>query len=162
DVRQRFGPDTDRIYITGVSQGSLTACMIAYSYPEFIGGLLAIGGATSLRSEPWMRDRVKERLSVVLMAGGLDAGRHELEQVRYKRLRDEGVHVNLTLVPSMAKGMPPALVLDQAIARLEEKRVDRMQLGKKAPMLRMAEKAMPKADEWARAVVDEAKAKIEK
>lgn len=162
DVRQKYGPDTDRIYITGSSHGALTACLIAYSYPEFVGGLLAVGAATSLRSEPWMRDRVKERLSVVLMTGQLDAARHELERVRFTSLRDTGVNAKLVLVPGMAKGLPPPLVLDQAMAWLELNRVARMQLGTVAPALRMAEKATPRADEWARAVYDEAKMRMEK
>src|SRR5262249_7469288 len=87
DLRQRMLIETDRIYICGTGQGALTASQIAYSFPEFVGGLVAVGGATSLRAEPWLRDRVRERLSVALLAGQMDPGRHELERVRASVLK---------------------------------------------------------------------------
>jgi hypothetical protein len=160
DLRQRIPLDPDRVYVTGTGNGALTACQIAYSFPEFVGGLIAVGSATSLRAEPYLRDRVRERLGVVLMAGMLDPGRHELERVRAAVLKQNEVSHRMITVPDHGKGLPAPAVLEQAVGWLESGRLTRMQLAKAYPATRVAGGAMPKGDDFATALVAEARERL--
>lgn len=162
DIRQRMLIDTDRIYLTGTGHGSLTACQMAYSFPEFVGGLIAVGSATSLRAEPWLRDRVRERLSVVLLTGNRDPNRHELQRVRAAVLKQSEINHRLIVVPEQAEGLPPSEVLDHAVAWLESGRAARLQLSKLYPATRVAEGSMPQSENYASALVEEAKERLRK
>ncbi len=160
DVRRKLVIDTDRLYLAGTSGGAVTASQIAHTWPEMFGGLLAIGGTTTLRAEPYLRDRVRKRLTVVLMAGQLDAGRHELERYRDPVLRDAGVKGQLLVVPARARGVPPAGVLEQALALLESGRADRAALVESLPAIRIAEQVFPSAEVWSKALLDEARLRM--
>jgi pimeloyl-ACP methyl ester carboxylesterase len=160
DVRQRFNVDTDRIYLAGISTGALIALDIAFSYPEFIGGLLAINGADGLRNEPWLRDRVVERLSVALSCGELSPARIEVERWRFPALRDCEVRTKLWLTPRLAQGLPPASQIEEMFVWLEATRARRRALGATYPPARMAEGTVPAAETWAAGVVEEARKRL--
>jgi poly(3-hydroxybutyrate) depolymerase len=160
DLRQRTPIDPDRIYVTGTGNGALTACQIAYCFPEFVGGLIAVGSATSLRAEPYLRDRVRERLSVVLMAGTLDPGRHELERVRANVLKENEISHRMITVPDHGKGLPSPAVLEQAVGWLESGRLGRVQLTRTYPATRGAGGAMTRGDDFATALVAEARERL--
>jgi dienelactone hydrolase len=160
DIRRRMHVDTDRIYLAGFSDGARTACEVAYAYPEFIGGVLAISGASSLRSEAWMRDRVKERLSIALMTGELDPARREMEGVRHAVLRHLEMRVRLWTVPRLGHALPPSSVQEEAFVWLESTRTARNLLGTKYPSARVVEAQVPFPELWAHGLVDEAKVRL--
>ena len=160
DLRRRYAIDTDRIYLSGASAGAATAAQIAFSWPEACGGLLAIGGAASLRGEPYLRQRVRRRLSVACVVGALDPARHEVERYRFPVLRDADVKARLTVLPGLGKGLPAAVLLEQQLLWLESGRAARQALAKASPTLRLAEKAMPAPAEWSKGLLDEAKADL--
>mgnify|MGYP002778041582 CR=1 FL=1 len=162
DLRQKVNLDPDRVYITGIGGGALVATMIAYGYPEFVGGVVAIGNATSLRAEPYLRDRARERLSIALLAGQWDNGRHELERVRAKVLEQSDMTFKYTTVPNLhANTLPPPMVLDGTIAWLESNRAKRVQLAGKFPPSRIVGPGTPKPEEWAGALVEEGKFRMQ-
>jgi pimeloyl-ACP methyl ester carboxylesterase len=160
DVRRRLPLDTDRVYVGGLSGGAKTASQIAFTWPEMCGGLLAIGGTISQRAEPYLRERVRKRLTVVLMSGQLDPARHELERCRKPALDAAGVKVKLISVPGTARGLPTSGVLEQGLMHLELGKLDRAQLAKEWPATRIADGAVPSADAWSKALLDEAKKRL--
>ena len=162
DLRQKIHLDPDRIYVAGVGNGALVATMIAYGYPEFVGGVVAIGKATSLRAEPFMRDRVRERLSIALLAGQGDPDRHELERVRAKVLEQSDMTYKFTLVPQLpANTLPPPLVLDGTMAWLESNRAKRAQWAGRFPPTRIVGPGTPSPEDWAAALVEEGKFRLQ-
>ncbi len=160
DVRRRMAVDTDRVYVTGLGEGARTACELAFAYPEFVGGVLAIGGGSSPRHEPWMRDRMKERLSVAYMTGVADPARREIEVLRFPVLRDLGVRSRVWTVPMLPGTMPNSLLVEQAFLWLEEARAARRAQLVTAPAMRMAEGVVPFPEFWARAVLEEAQGRM--
>jgi pimeloyl-ACP methyl ester carboxylesterase len=160
DVRQRLNVDTDRIYLAGFSGGGRLASDIACSYPEFVGGVLALGGTGGLRNEPWMRDRVVERLSVALAVGEYSPVRQEVERWRWPALRDGGVRTKLWLTPRLGQAMPPVVQLEEMFVWLELGRAQRRALGGQYPPARMAEGTVPSPDTWAAGVLAEARKRL--
>jgi pimeloyl-ACP methyl ester carboxylesterase len=159
DVRRRLNVDTDRVYVGGLSEGGRTASEVAYAFPEFIGGLVAVGGASPLRGEPWMRDRVRERLSVALVTGQMDVARAEMENYRYPVL--QGLEVRSKLwTPNVGHTMPPARVLEDVYLWLEGEAASRRALGTRHPVARIPEGSYPAADAWSTGVVQEAKVRM--
>jgi predicted esterase len=156
DIRRRLNVDTDRVYIGGLSEGGRTASEVAYAFPEFIGGLVAVGGASPLRGEPWMRDRVRERLSVALVTGQLDFARAEMENYRYPVLHDLEVRSKLW-IPNVGHTLPPPRVLEEVYLWLEADVAGRRALGAKYPLARIPEGSYPAIDTWSNGVVEEAK-----
>lgn len=160
DLRRRMSIDTDRIYLAGLGDGARTASEVAFAYPEFVGGVLTIGGASSPRQEPWMRERTKERLSVAYITGGADPSRREIEALRYPVTRDLGVRTRLWSAPLQANAMPSSSVLEEAFLWLEAGRGPRRALALTNPTARMAEGVVPLPEVWARGVFEEAKARL--
>jgi pimeloyl-ACP methyl ester carboxylesterase len=159
DIRRRLNVDTDRVYIGGLSEGGRTACEVAYAFPEFIGGLVAVGGASPLRGEPWMRDRVAERLSVALVTGQLDFAKAEMETYRFPILRDLEVRSKLWM-PNVGHTMPPPRVVEEVYLWLEADAANRRALGVKYPLARIPEGTYPALDIWSLGLVDEANARL--
>lgn len=159
DLRRRMAIDTDRIYIAGQGDCARTACGVAFAYPEFVAGVVAIGGGASPRQEPWMRDRMKERLSVAYITGPADPARREVEVLRHPVTRDLGVRTRLWGAPMAANAMPPPAVLGDAFVWQEAALPARRALALAAPTTRMADGVVPLAEAWARGVLDEAKAR---
>jgi hypothetical protein len=160
DVRRRLNVDTDRVYVGGLSEGARTACAVSYAFPEFIGGVVAVAGASSLREEPMLRDRVRERLSVALVVGDRDQARAEMERYRLPVLLDLEVRAKLWLGRG-ARLMPQPSVLEEVFVWLEAEKGNRRALGEKYPAARVAEGSYPSAQAWAREVVEEAKERLE-
>jgi predicted esterase len=159
DIRRRMNVDTDRIYVGGFSEGARTACEIVYAYPEFVGGLVAVGGGSPMRGEPWLRDRVQERGSVALVTGNMDYARTELERYRYPVLHELEIRAKMW-IPAVGHAMPPAGVLEDVFVWLELDTIRRRVLGVKYPLTRIPEGAYPAADTWSNGIVEEAKARL--
>jgi pimeloyl-ACP methyl ester carboxylesterase len=160
DLRRRMAIDTDRVYVGGYAEGARTACELAFAYPEFVGGVVAIGGASSPRQEPWMRERMKERLSVAYVTGGLDPARREIEVFRHPVTRDLGARTRLWSVPMAANAMPASAVLEDAYLWLEAGLAGRRALMAASPTSKMAVGVVPPAEAWAQGVLEEAKARL--
>lgn len=161
DVRLRLRVDTDRLYLAGFAGGAPVADQIAFSYPEVVGGVLSLGAAGGLRSEPYLRDRVAQRLSVALACGEMSPLRGEMQQYRHPVLRDSEVRTKLWLTPRAGHALPPAGQLEEMFAWLEDARTDRARLPRKYPTLRVADGAVPGAEDWAEGLVVEARKRLE-
>jgi predicted esterase len=159
DIRRRMNVDTDRVYLGGFSEGARTACEAVYAFPEFAGGLVAVGGASPLRGEPWLRDRVQERLSIALLTGNLDYSRGEMESYRFPVLHELQVRSKLW-VPRVGHAMPPASVLEEVFVWLEADSIRRKALGQAYPTARVAEGAFPSPQSWSNRLVEEAKGRL--
>jgi predicted esterase len=160
DIRRRMMVDPDRVYVAGLSEGARTACDLAYAYPEFVGGVIAIGAASSPRPEPWMRQRLKDRLSVALLTGQLDPSRGKVETARFPVLRDLGVQAKLWSVPGIGRAMPSPAVLEEALLWVDAKQLARKQLALRFPITRMVDGDVPPPELWAAGVVEEARARL--
>jgi hypothetical protein len=160
DVRQRLNVDTDRIYLAGFAGGARLVSDIAFSYPEFVGGVMALGGGGGLRNEPWLRDRVLERLSVALAVGELSPARPEVERWRLPPLRDSKVRTKLWRTPRQGQALPPVTQLEEMFLWLEQARGQRHSLGNTYPLARIPEGTVPALDTWATGVVLEARKRL--
>jgi predicted esterase len=159
DLRRRMNIDPDRIYLAGFSEGAKTASDFAHTWPEFVGGALAIGGSSGIRQEPWVRERIKERLSLAMITGENDPARLLME-TRFKNLRDAGMRTRLWTVPRMGHGMPPTVLLEQAYLWLESGVPERQFLAIKYPTSKIVAGVVPSPEEWAAGLVEEAKIRM--
>lgn len=135
DLRRQLPIDPDRTYLAGFSGGGRVACGIAFALPELIGGVMPICAAEALREEPWLRRRVRDRLSVALVTGETDFNRGEIELFRGPMLRDVGVRTRWFVAPG-GHAIPDAKTLGPAIAWLEEGAADRRRLAARFPAMR--------------------------
>jgi predicted esterase len=119
DVRRRYRVDPDRTYIGGFSGGGRIACAIAFSLPEHFGGVLPICAAGELRKEPWLRQRVIDRLSVAHLTGENDFNRGEVERFRGPVLAAVGVRSKVGVVPKLGHAIPAAGAIDEAVRWLD-------------------------------------------
>lgn len=162
DVRRRAPIDADRTYIAGFSGGARIACGIAFALPELFGGVIAIGGAESLRPESWLRRRVIDRLNVALVTGETDFNRGELERFRGPVLREVGVRSKVWTVPRMGHGIPDATVLGETFRFVDEGAAARRKLAQTFPSSRIAGDQAPSRAEWSAALLAEAKLRMAK
>jgi hypothetical protein len=160
DVRRRYNTDVDRTYIAGFSGGGRIACSIGFSLPEHFGGVIPICAAGELREEPWLRQRVIDRLSVALVSGEGDFNRGEVERFRGPLLRDVGVRTRWWVVPKLGHGMPGEDCLVEVVNWLDEKAQQRRSLAKTYPAIRIAGDQAPARAEYAGQLLSEGKARI--
>jgi hypothetical protein len=133
DVRARYRVDPDRTYLTGIGGGSRLACTLAFSLPEYFGGVVAVGGVAPLNRLAYLRWRVQDRLSVALVAGERARDRRELADYAFPLLRDLGVRTRLWEVKG---GDPGPGVLAEAYAWLEADRKRRLADARAFPAFR--------------------------
>jgi pimeloyl-ACP methyl ester carboxylesterase len=76
DLRRRFRIDPDRTYLAGFSGGAYVACRTAFHLPEYFGGVVCIGDSPELPEEPWLIERVRQRVDCLWRAetGGRAGG----------------------------------------------------------------------------------------
>jgi hypothetical protein len=160
DIRRHYRIDPDRTYISGFSGGGRIACGIGFSLPEYFGGVMPICAAGDLRQEPWLRQRVIDRLSVALVSGESDFNRGECERWRGPVLRDVGVRTRVWVVPKLGHSVPAATVLQEALGWLEEDLKRRQELGQRYPASRIAADAAPARADWAKTLLTEGKQRL--
>lgn len=161
DLRRRHGVDPDRTYIGGFSGGGRIACAIGFSLPEYFGGVLPVCAAGELREEPWLRQRVRDRLSVAHVTGDGDFNRGEVERFRGPMLAAVGVRSKVWVAPRTGHAIPSPAQMSDAVAWLDEALPQRRQLAKTRPASRWAADAVPTRDEWARKLLDEGRDRLQ-
>ena len=160
DVRRRYNIDPDRTYIAGFSGGGRIACSIAFALPEFFGGAIPVCAAGDLRSEPWLSQRVIDRLSVAMLTGETDFNRSEVERFRGPMLSDVGVRTKIWVYPKMGHGVPSGDSLVEVHRWLDDGAAARKTFAKQYPSSRIDGAAAPSRDQWAANLLAEAKLRL--
>jgi predicted esterase len=158
DVRRRFVIDPDRTYISGMSGGGMAASHIAFALPELFGALIPICGTWSLRSEPMLRQRVTERLSVALVTGTGDFMRRETEVEYFPILQAHGARTRLWTF-GMGHAYPKPWQLDQVFEWVEAGLLQRRLSSAVYPASRLIGPVSP--DAWSTAALLEAGQRLE-
>lgn len=158
DVRRQVPLDPDRTYASGFSGGARIACGVAFSLPEYFGGILPIAAGGDLRSEQWLRHRAADRLSAALLTGDSDFNRGEIEIWKGPMWKQLGIRTRVWVQPKTGHALPSPGVASEAIAWLDEGAKVRAELAKKSPTTRAAPEAAPSRDVAAAALVKEGEA----
>jgi pimeloyl-ACP methyl ester carboxylesterase len=161
DVRRRYPTDCDRTYIVGFSGGGRIACAAAFALPDYFGGAMPICASGDLRDEPWLRQRVIDRLSVALMTGENDFNRAEVERLRGPYLKEVGVRTRWWEQAGLGHGVPDEKQLLEAVKWLEEGVERRRKLAKDYPAMRLTSQGAPSRAEAAKAILSEGKHRLE-
>ena len=66
---RRHAIDPTRTYAAGLGDGARLACALAFTLPEYIGGVGAIGGGAAPFLDDYLRHRAQDRLSVAVVSG---------------------------------------------------------------------------------------------
>lgn len=155
DVRRKHKIDPDRTYISGFSGGGRQACGIAFSLPEYFGGLIPIGSAGELRmKDTWLRKRVADRISVAYVIGSEDFNYCEVNSFRAPLLEAAGVRTTTLVIDGMPHEIPGSEKLIEAVTWLEEKAAERAELAARFPTTRI-EAEQPTNEAQAQAFLDE-------
>lgn len=157
DVRRRYAIDPDRTYIGGFSGGGRIACAIAFSLPEYFGGVVPVCAAGDLREETWLKHRAQARLSVAHLTGETDFNRGEIERFRGPMLADLGVRSKIWTIDGLGHGIPGAKSLDTAYRWLEEGLKTRQKFAQDFPASRVDSKSAFTREAFAAALSTEAK-----
>lgn len=157
DVRRRYAIDPDRTYLGGFSGGGRIACAIAFSLPEYFGGVVPVCAAGELREESWLRHRAQGRLSVAHLTGETDFNRGEIERFRGPMLADVGVRSKIWTIDRLGHSIPNSKALATAYDWLEEGVKTRQQFAKDYPASRVESDKAFTREELAEALSAEAK-----
>jgi pimeloyl-ACP methyl ester carboxylesterase len=165
DVRRTYKTDPDRTYIVGFAGGAAAASRIAFSMPELFGGVVCLSGGDLVRDEPWLRQRVADRLSVAWVYGdatgpGGDPAKPHVERL-FKPFFDKlTVRDKAWPIEGQGKGMPSSTVAEEVFGWLEEGLAKRQQFAKDYPASRMPGEAAWTREEWAKRVYEEANERV--
>jgi hypothetical protein len=139
DVRRKYpNTDPDCTYVVGSEGSARLACHLGFALPELFGGVVAISGGDLPRDEPWMRQRVAERLSVAWIARSeKDPSKLEIEKL-YKPFLQDGLNVRCKewYVEGQGKSIPEEK-LEEVYQWLEVGAKDRHKLAAKYPATSM-------------------------
>lgn len=160
DLRRKYRVDPDRTYIGGFSGGGRIACAIGFSLPEYFGGVLPVCAAGDLRTESWLRQRVRDRLSVAHLTGDTDFNRGEVERFRGPMLASVGVRSKVWVAARTGHAVPAAATCREAIAWLDEGLAQRRKLAQEYPASRAADDASPTRDEQAQSLLEEGQRRV--
>jgi hypothetical protein len=119
DLRRRYRIDPERTYLAGLSSGAGLASALAFALPDYFGGVIAVGGSAPLPRLAHLRQRVRGRLSLALVAGASDPVRRELELLRAPLFTDLGLRTKLWVVPRRGVALPPQRVVAEVHTWLE-------------------------------------------
>lgn len=153
DVRRRFNVDPDRTYLSGFSGGGRVACSIAFALPEYFGGVIPVCAGGNLRQEPWLRQRVIDRLSIAQLTGESDFNRGECERLHQTEMDEIGVRCRTWVTPKLGHGVPGSAVLDEALTWLKEDVAVRKKFARDWPASSLAKPLS--REEWAAALLAE-------
>lgn len=159
DIRRNYSTDIDRTYICGFSGGGRAAGRIAFSLPEYFGGVVAVGSSGEFREEEWLRHRMIDRLSVALVTGERDFNHGECVLYRGPWMKEVGVRSRVWDVPGMGHSIPGGREFAEVFKWLEDDLPRRRELAKKYPGMRI--NGAPPPDAWSRVLLAEAKQRLE-
>src|SRR5262249_54077179 len=115
-----------------------------------------------LRQDSWLRQRVVERLSVALMTGEKDFNRPEAERLRGTYFKEVGVRARVWVQAGLGHAIPRPAILAEAFAWMDQGAKARGEAARRYPAQRVAGNAAPDRDDLARALLAEAKKRLEK
>ncbi|MBL8796860.1 MAG: hypothetical protein JNM56_23365 [Planctomycetia bacterium] len=159
EVRRSHALDPERTYIVGLGTGAQAASRIAYALPEFFGGLVAINGGQLPRDEPWLRQRLIDRLSVALVASA--ALKPEVEKLYKPILSDMKVRCEVW-EGGPGRSMPDHDTLEKIYSWLEADLPRRLELVKNYPTAHMPPQDAPQREELSQTLLTEARKRLEK
>jgi dienelactone hydrolase len=162
DVRRHYRVDPDETYLTGFSGGGRMACTIAFSLPEYFGGLAPICGTNPPHRLSYLNHRAADRLSVALVTGEDDFNRAENEDHMNPLLQANGVRTKLWVVPKSGHTVPSAEVLSEVQKWLAEDLKRRRADAKTWPGLAASSTDVPSAAQMAKALFDAAEIELKK
>jgi pimeloyl-ACP methyl ester carboxylesterase len=160
EVRRTHKIDPDRTYIAGQgANGAQAACKIAWALPELFGGLVAINGGDLPRNEPWLRQRLLDRLSVAWVVGA--PLKPEVEKLYQPVLSDLKVRSQVW-DGGPGRGMVADETLAEVFAWLEADLPRRQELAKRYPTARFPADGAPSRPELANMLLTEARQRLAK
>lgn len=160
DVRRQHQVDPDRTYVGGFSGGGRIACAIGFSLPEYFGGVIPVCAAGDLREESWLRQRVRDRLSVAHLTGETDFNRGEVERFRGPMLAAVGVRSKTWVAPKTGHAVPASSYVKEAVAWLDEGAPARRKLAEEHPASRVSFDDSPSRDVAAKQLLAEGKRRV--
>jgi hypothetical protein len=160
DVRRRHAIDPARTYAAGLGDGARLACALAFTLPEYFGGVVSVGGGAAPFRDDYLRHRAQDRLSVAVLSGADDFGRRECEALLHPLLQDLGVRCKLWVVRGMAHELPPPAILEEAFRWLEADLDRRRQDARLRPGLAVAPSEVPTRRILAERMLAEAQAEL--
>jgi pimeloyl-ACP methyl ester carboxylesterase len=165
DVRRNYKTDPDRTYIVGFAGGAAAASRIAFSLPELFGGVVCLSGGDLVRDEPWLRQRVADRLSVAWVYGDAtgpsgDPTKPQVERLYKPFFEKLKIRSNAWPMEGQGKGMPSSTIAPDIFSWLEEGLAKRQEVAKSYPASRMPGDAAWTREEWAKKVYEEASARV--
>jgi pimeloyl-ACP methyl ester carboxylesterase len=160
DVRRHYHTDPDRTYVAGLSGGGRIACAIAFALPEYFGGMIPVCAGGELRTEPWLRQRMIDQLSVAMLTGETDFNRGEVERYRGPMLHDVGVRTKVWVFPKLGHTMPNGSQLQEVYQWLEGGARSRKEQLKNHAGLRVAGEPPASRVEWSQALLKEGKGRL--
>jgi pimeloyl-ACP methyl ester carboxylesterase len=119
DIRSMYRIDADRTYLVGLDAGATLACQIAFALPEHTAGVVAMGGEVPLPEMPYLRNKLKDRLSVALVSGKIGSSRLTHERYIAPLLRDLGIRSRVWLTDSPPR-LAPVETLSEVAVWLED------------------------------------------
>jgi dienelactone hydrolase len=160
DVRDRLSIDPDRTYLAGFSGGADVACATAFALPEYLGGVVCIGHAPRPPEAPWLLRRVCDRLSLAIICGDHDPATPMVKDLLGPWWDGAGARLEQVTLEDHGHTMPGPNVFAAAFAWIDDGAAARRELARAYPSTRIAD--APSPDEWARRVLSDAKARLER
>jgi predicted esterase len=152
DLRRNHDIDPDRTYLAGFSGGGRIACAIGFALPDAVGGVMPLCASGTLRDEPWLRQRVLDRLSIAVLTGEKDFNRGEVERLSKTYFDGIGARSKTWTQAGLGHAIPNEKYLGDALAYLEAGAKVRAALAKKSPASRLTDTDREK---MAQALLDE-------
>ena len=165
DVRRRYRVDPDQTYLTGFSAGTSLASTLAFAYPDYCGGVVAVCGGVEHSSLEYLRLRVRERLSLALVTGPGDFNRRDLADNQSSYFTDLGVRTRLWQVKDLGHAMPEPGVLREIVGWLTEDVPRRRAATRQAAQAAQAAQAddnAPTAQTLARRMLEAAETEVQR
>src|SRR5262249_42181853 len=123
-------------------------------------GALPICAGGFLRDEPWLRQRVVDRLSVALLTGEADFNKGEGERLRTPYLKHVGVRARSLAQPGLGHAIPNDKGPTEAHRRLEQDLPRRRALAKNYPASRLGREQDASREAQALALFAEGKKRL--
>ena len=118
DVRRKFPIDPNQTYIGGFSGGGRMSCSIGFAFPEVFAGIMPVCGTNPLKSFPYLRHRLVDRVSVAFVTGQRDFNRSEHDQWMAPYLKELNIRTQFWVVPGMGHDIPQAEIMEEVVAWL--------------------------------------------